>query len=465
MKNKHDDIDLTGVLNFTRRKFIRAVGLSSFIYLWGCNNEQQNITQINIKNFEAKGDGLSDDTHALLYALQYLKDIGGGILYVPAGRYLISNSVQFGVFRHFENIEIVGEGDSSVFVLCKGSISFGGFTDFTLKNLKFVRDVNETNRYREKHQINMSSFEGLIIDNVTFDDFGPTDTNFPIPGSTILFLYAGLKTGSVTSPDIISGNSKKFKLLNSRFYAGGDRTVNFGVRIYTEFVVEETATMIDGVISKCTLNGFNWNAVEIAGPQTKFINVDNCKVLSGGLTGVEVDKGASYCRITKCEFHNLSGNIDVSIYPNTAISGVVLQGDITNGLVGEKNLIEDVKVYLTDTALEYPNNIHGISVVDAEHSTIRDVTVVVSSQLKEYATGSLISIFVSGKYSGNLIENCYLSRFEYGVYVKNMKSICAELPIFHIINVDFSSHLNISSLPYGDSELCNVMIEGATFTA
>lgn len=451
------------IVAIDRRGFMKAIGCSSLLYLLACGNEEVGISHVYINEFGAKGDGLSDDTEALLSSLKYLKNNGGGTLHVPSGRYLISNTILFGVFRDFKHIKIVGQGDESVFVLCKGSISFGGFSDFTIKDMKFVRDVAETNSHKEKHQINMSSFDGLTIDNVTFDEFGPTDSAFPIPGSTILFIYAGNKTGAVTSPDIISGNSRNFHLLNSRFLAGGDRTVNFGVRIYTEFLVDEIETLSEGIVNNCIFDGFNWNAVEIAGPQTKFIDVDNCKVVSGGLTGIEVDKGASYCAIRQCEFYNLKGNVDVSIYPNTAISGVVLQGDSPHGLVGEKNLIEDVTVYLTNTALEYPNRIHGISVADVKNSIIRRVNVVLSNQLKENAIGELISIFLTGEYSGNIIESCILSNFNNGIYVKN--KTCVEQPAFYIKNVTFSSSLDISSLPYNDFELCNVVIENAAFTA
>ena len=449
-----------------RRNFIGIIGLSSLICASGYNYKvvNYNSTQINIKEFGAKGDGFSDDTLALLSALQHLKDIAGGTICIPSGRYVISDVVKFGVFSYFKDIKILGEGDSSIFVLCKGSMSFGGFSNFTIQDMKFVRDVLTTNNERNKYQINMSNFDGLTIDNVTFDEFGPTDTVFPIPGSTILFFYAGAKTGSVTSPDIIPGDSSNFKLLNSRFLAGGDRTVNFGVRIYTEFVADEIETMKGGVVRNCIFDGFNWNAVEIAGPQTKYIDVNNCKVISGGLTGIEVDKGASYCSITQCEFFNLSGNVDVSLYPNTAISGVVLQGDSPGNLVGKMNRIEDVNVYLTYTAFKYPNRIHGISIVDVEFCVVKGVKVVISQSLETDVIGESVSIFISGKYKGNIIEDCFLSGFQHGIDVKSTKSDCDEQALFNIKNVVFSKRLNSSTLFYGGYDACNIMTENAQFT-
>ena len=45
----------------------------------------------NVKSFGAVGDGVSDDTAAIQAALDHVESIGGGAIYIPEGRYLISS--------------------------------------------------------------------------------------------------------------------------------------------------------------------------------------------------------------------------------------------------------------------------------------------------------------------------------------------------------------------------------------
>lgn len=47
---------------------------------------------VSVKDFGAKGDGITDDTAAFSAAIDYLKIRGGGTLYIPHGRYLLIGS-------------------------------------------------------------------------------------------------------------------------------------------------------------------------------------------------------------------------------------------------------------------------------------------------------------------------------------------------------------------------------------
>lgn len=50
---------------------------------------QQRVVSVKDKPFSAKGDGVSDDAPAFLSALAYLQSIGGGVLFVPRGLYIV----------------------------------------------------------------------------------------------------------------------------------------------------------------------------------------------------------------------------------------------------------------------------------------------------------------------------------------------------------------------------------------
>lgn len=49
---------------------------------------------INVKWFDAKGDGITDDTDAFMSAMSHLNDLGGGKLVIPSGVYIITNTIR-----------------------------------------------------------------------------------------------------------------------------------------------------------------------------------------------------------------------------------------------------------------------------------------------------------------------------------------------------------------------------------
>ena len=51
------------------------------------------IAVCSVADFGAKGDGETDDTQAFVDALAYAASLGGGTVFVPAGRYVIKSSL------------------------------------------------------------------------------------------------------------------------------------------------------------------------------------------------------------------------------------------------------------------------------------------------------------------------------------------------------------------------------------
>lgn len=67
------------------------------------DNDRANL--VNVKDFGAKGDGVTLDTSSIQQAIQYVKNNGGGVVYFPKGTYLVYNlAVAY-------NTTLVGEGD------------------------------------------------------------------------------------------------------------------------------------------------------------------------------------------------------------------------------------------------------------------------------------------------------------------------------------------------------------------
>ena len=98
----------TGEGSFTRLKSdgttqtMSKIGVQAF-----------NMTIFNVKDYGAVGDGTTDDTAAIQAAVDASeadKTNGGGVVYFPAGTYLISATLTIDE----ENVQFVGEGRSSI---------------------------------------------------------------------------------------------------------------------------------------------------------------------------------------------------------------------------------------------------------------------------------------------------------------------------------------------------------------
>lgn len=72
---------------------------------------------VNVKEFGAIGDGITEDSLAFQSALQYLFDSGGGALYVPEGIYLVSSQLILpfsgdgSLAYQSKHIKIIGDGN------------------------------------------------------------------------------------------------------------------------------------------------------------------------------------------------------------------------------------------------------------------------------------------------------------------------------------------------------------------
>lgn len=122
----------------------------------------------NLKAFDAVGDGVADDTAALLQAASR-----GGVVYAPSGTYKLT------VWNNLLGIRgLVGDGDSTVFncvgaggiyvLATSGSPDTQGmvFKDFKVTGDATVSEAGVFTRY----------VDNITIDNVTVDNFGISRT-------------------------------------------------------------------------------------------------------------------------------------------------------------------------------------------------------------------------------------------------------------------------------------------------
>lgn len=137
------------------------------------NHFAKKLLTASVQDFGAKGDGSTDDTLAINNAISFVNKMGGGVVNVPAGTYMVNTTsnvdMQSNVELHLmenatikgiqstasftavvyvaagvSNVKITGEGDSSVIdanrYASSGSYQMGincqGASNITIKNLK-----------------------------------------------------------------------------------------------------------------------------------------------------------------------------------------------------------------------------------------------------------------------------------------------------------------------------------------
>lgn len=163
----------------------------------------------------------------------------------------------------------------------------------------------------------------------------------------------------------------------------------------------------------------------------------------------------------------MRGNVDVEYFPNTAIVGVLVQGDVTHGLVGVGNQVKNIKVYISESAYDYPNNIIGIAVIDVKSTTVENISVTLNPVLRSRLMGKQISIFLSGEYSDSKIKNSSLAGFDCGIFLNNGQSDCLINPSFYIENINFSKELSLKKLMICSDDVisCDIKYKNLSFTA
>jgi hypothetical protein len=96
-------------------------------------NKVNNISLVNVKDFGAVGDGVTDDTAAFLDAIN---SSSNSSIYVPKGSYLLSNTIN--LYDHSLYGESIRE---TVLHFTSGNLYFGGFSN-TLENITLINDTS-----------------------------------------------------------------------------------------------------------------------------------------------------------------------------------------------------------------------------------------------------------------------------------------------------------------------------------
>ncbi len=101
---------------------------------------KSDLPYVNVIDFGAKGDGITDDTLAIQKAIEYIESIGEGNVHIPRGKYIISKTLSVSKF-----IQITGDGCTSNPSLddAKGTILIKQFRGpgIMLKSRAIIKDL------------------------------------------------------------------------------------------------------------------------------------------------------------------------------------------------------------------------------------------------------------------------------------------------------------------------------------
>ena len=120
------------------------------------------INGINVKSFGAKGNGIDDDYKSIQTAIDKCSENGGGVIFIPKGTYLITNSLYLR-----KNVSIKGEGTDITFIK---KITHNSFTNEKLTIVSTQYNVDEDCIVNIEFQSARFSIEDIALYSGTWDE-------------------------------------------------------------------------------------------------------------------------------------------------------------------------------------------------------------------------------------------------------------------------------------------------------
>lgn len=236
-----------------------------------------------------------DNSPFIQAALDKRSELGGGEVKLPRGKYLVNTEITIP-----SNITLKGDGDSTVLIAGNSNysmIKMNGNDGCVLKDIKLdgrAEQRQNANLLSESvYGVKMGRSQSCVVDNVTFVNLGytlPSTNGGNFIDVSVAESYEANGGGRDTKLNVIK---------NCRLYDPQGRA-SFGIRLWTTWALNKTVEQYrykvsDNLIYNNYFEGFNWNCIEIAGPNTKDNTIEkNNAYKHVGFSAIEADKGASY---------------------------------------------------------------------------------------------------------------------------------------------------------------------------
>ncbi len=342
----------TNQVSDTNGNFTEAANLGGFVAnVPPISASEQNIIfpsdagVLNVKDFGAKGDGITDDTAAIQAALNAYPN-GKRIIYLPNGTYLISNTLTWpagtpGTGNDYKNTIMQGQSQSGVTIKLKdGAASFGDpnnpktmiFTgpapaqrfgnsirtltvDTGIGNAGAIGIQFNASNQGSMRQVTIQSGDGQGIVGL---DFGSTDEIGPllVKDVTIKGFQYGIRSGytvnSQTFENITLQNQSVYGFLNF------SQVVNIRNLTSTNAVT----AIYNGVfgLSHMTLLNASLNGINGASSQSAIINTSTSTLLARDLvtTGYQSSIASGSTIITDSSVSEFVSKPVTSLFPSPA---------------------------------------------------------------------------------------------------------------------------------------------------
>jgi hypothetical protein len=273
---------------------------------------------VSVKDFGARGDGITDDTEAINRALYEIycrtsSPAARKILYFPAGRYIVSDGIKVPT-----NATIKGEGPANTIIKQTADKSY-------------VSYVMTTADSKQQVEAQIGYNGASLPKNITLLDIGleaTGDALWLVNGSTITLNRVNL-TGSLDLPN--SGGDE----LSGIYIIGGTLTPPTDINV------------ID-----CTISKFNYGVLQLSTEYSRNIVFESVSFteLYQGLHLCENDGMVNTMTVSNCVFDLIYSRAIDANYATNITSAFNSYRDVANGYLGNGNAIDNV-IYFGNNSL------------------------------------------------------------------------------------------------------------------
>lgn len=340
----------------------------------GINEQLADIVQVNVKDFGAKGDGVTNDIESFKSAINYLSSIGGGQLIIPntGNKYIISTSnptilSPTRVVIGANNIHIRGIGNPT--------IKMNGITQ------TYIESIDD---YLSSGRDVFTVFSFIGVKNCSVKDIN-FEGEWECTGYHRFASPRAKAIGFMGCEDCVVENVKGFGIMGNLVNAVNSSSVYDGV-----YKTCNNIKIINSVAIQCYENGFNFMG------GTYNCSINNCYATQCGTNGFE--GGTIGLTVTGNIFTKNKGSGIAFSGVNTTVTGNVLTENGTDSENGYGNGLQ--VTYSSDLSTNsglIQNNIisknKGFGVM--LYPSVKDITI-----------------------DNNIIKNnCIRNVYQYGIYV------------------------------------------------
>jgi hypothetical protein len=253
--------------------------------------EWLNSTVFNVLNYGAVGNGVHDDTTAINLAIAALNTAGKGVLYFPAGTYLVTAALTPLTANCIIKGDGLGGGNVGATLLNLGitgaptliNCSSASAVLFTINSVScFFRDLAIKNT---SISTPTSSSVGILVTSSTLSQRCDYDhlaingfyLNIDVQVGNVWSMSNCIVSGPVKNgiriQNLVNGDYGDWSIINTNFYGDNDRASDTGILILSSG---------GGRILSCKWNGTPAGGIELNSSASILLYINNCSIENFG---------------------------------------------------------------------------------------------------------------------------------------------------------------------------------------